>query len=263
MNVIYEPKGRAKEYCDLALNLYEGCAHGCSYCFNPSILHKTREQFAQVKPRNGIIEALQKQLIKEGEKFKGREVFLCFTCDPYPMIENDYCITTEAIKLLHANSIIVRILTKAGKRSEKDFDLLSKKPLFSRYGTTLTFLPAGLGVGDYGEGRRYEPYTASPTDRISMLRIAHGRGIPTWVSLEPVIEPVQSLELISLTHWFVDEYKIGKINHNKELEQKIDRDYGWRRFTQEAIELLEKYGKRYYIKESLREYLKGKTNAKI
>lgn len=248
MQVIYEPTGRAKEYCDLALNLYVGCSHRCTYCYVPAILHKTREQFAQVKPRKGIIEALEKQLVREGEKFKGREVFLCFTCDPYPKIENDCCITTEAIEMLHANSTTVRILTKAGKRSEKDFDLLEARPELSRYGTTLVF------VG-FKESGIYEPDAPSSFERMITLRKAHEQGIRTWVSLEPVINPKQTLDLIHLTHDYVDEYKIGKLNHNKELEQKIDREYGWRRFTQEAIELLEKYGKKYYIKDSLREFL--------
>lgn len=248
MRAIYEPQGKAKEYCDLALNLYEGCPHGCTYCYVPAILHKTRERFAQVKPRKGIIKALESQLEKEGEKFNGREVFLCFTCDPYPEIETDYCITTEVIKALHVNGTAVRILTKAGKRSEKDFDLLAQKPLLSRYGTTLVF------VG-FKESGVYEADAPSSFERIVALRDAYEREIPTWVSLEPVIDPAQSLELIHLTHEFTDEYKVGKLNHNRELEQKIDREYGWRRFTQESVGLLEKYGKKYYIKQDLRRYL--------
>jgi DNA repair photolyase len=27
--IIYEPRGKAKEYADLAANLYLGCDHGC------------------------------------------------------------------------------------------------------------------------------------------------------------------------------------------------------------------------------------------
>lgn len=33
MSLIYEPRGRAREYAALALNTYTGCSHGCQYCF--------------------------------------------------------------------------------------------------------------------------------------------------------------------------------------------------------------------------------------
>lgn len=45
MKPIYEPKGKAKEYGDYALNIYTGCPHRCFYCFAPNVLHKDREAF--------------------------------------------------------------------------------------------------------------------------------------------------------------------------------------------------------------------------
>ena len=33
MELIYEPKGKAKEYAGLAFDIYKGCTHGCLYCF--------------------------------------------------------------------------------------------------------------------------------------------------------------------------------------------------------------------------------------
>lgn len=79
---IYEPRGRAREYGELAVNIYTGCNHGCSYCYAPAVLHRGREKFAEVQPRPGIVEAVRRQL--EREKKTGRTIFLCFTCDPYP-----------------------------------------------------------------------------------------------------------------------------------------------------------------------------------
>ncbi len=32
MSIIYETKCRAREYCEMALNLYKECTHGCTYC---------------------------------------------------------------------------------------------------------------------------------------------------------------------------------------------------------------------------------------
>lgn len=43
--LIYRPKGRAGEYAKLALNVYRGCDHGCTYCYSPRILRRKREDF--------------------------------------------------------------------------------------------------------------------------------------------------------------------------------------------------------------------------
>lgn len=83
MKPIYEPKGKAKEYGDYALNIYTGCPHRCYYCFAPSVLHRDREKFhIDVRPRDGIVEATRAQLKKE--HIIRKTIHLCFTCDPYP-----------------------------------------------------------------------------------------------------------------------------------------------------------------------------------
>ena len=59
MKPIYEPKGAAREYGELALNIYTGCPHECFYCFAPGVLHRTKAAFhLNVEPRDGIVEAL-------------------------------------------------------------------------------------------------------------------------------------------------------------------------------------------------------------
>src|SRR3972149_6634508 len=45
MGVIYEPTGKAREYAELAVNLYSGCGHSCGYCYAPACLKKTRADF--------------------------------------------------------------------------------------------------------------------------------------------------------------------------------------------------------------------------
>ena len=110
MKPIYEPRGAAKEYGDLALNIYTGCPHRCFYCFAPSVLRRDREAFhANVQPRDGIIEATRRQL--EKEQITGKLIHLCFTCDPYPT-GYDTTPTREIIKLLKEHGNHVQILTK-------------------------------------------------------------------------------------------------------------------------------------------------------
>lgn len=69
MKPIYEPKGKAKEYGDYALNIYTGCPHRCFYCFAPNVLHKDREAFhTNVEPRADIIKATKWQLERRSGK---------------------------------------------------------------------------------------------------------------------------------------------------------------------------------------------------
>jgi DNA repair photolyase len=60
MRVIYLPKGRALEYAPLAVNLYNGCPHGCRYCYAPAMMHTTRKAWhVAAVPRKGILDALE------------------------------------------------------------------------------------------------------------------------------------------------------------------------------------------------------------
>ena len=241
-NCVYEPKGRAKEYAGLALNLFDSCPHGCIYCWAPTILHKDRAAFhGEVRARVSL-EDIEKSAVKfQGDK---RPVLLSFACDPYPpessfALNEDRLFTREAIEILHLHGLHVTILTKGGLRSTRDFDLLGPG---DAYATTLTF----LGMS---QSREWEPGAAWPLDRIRALQEAHRRGIPTWVSLEPVIDAVASLELIRETHKVVGHYKLGKLNYHP-LAKSID----WKRYFADASCLLGKLNKPYYVKADLAKY---------
>jgi hypothetical protein len=55
------------------------------------------------------------------------------------------------------------------------------------------------------------------------------------------------VQLIKDLHPFVDHFKVGKINHNKELEDSVD----WLKFRDDVTRLLQSIGVDYYIKNSL------------
>lgn len=259
MKAIYEPKGAAKEYGSLACNLYRGCGHGCTYCYAPSVLRMDRQEFYNnPQPREGIIEALKRDAKRIGDKYKDDalhfacfkenyrdlvephrpEVFLCFTCDPYQPINKEHQLTRQAIEILHDNEIAVNILTKG---TITDFDLLSKRPDLSKVGVTITG----------GNDSVYESHTEPEIFRFWNLEEAKKHGIKTWVSMEPVIDPEVCLAVLggSVTK-IADEFKIGKWNYDKRAN-----DIDWHKFVNEAIELLEKLGCKYHIKDSLKEYI--------
>jgi DNA repair photolyase len=243
MNVIYTPKGKALEYSDLALNLYRGCDHGCTYCYAPAAIRMNREEFSNnAKPRD-ILKKIEQDAAYLEKTGNDKSILMCFTCDPYQRIDEKYQITRSAIKILHAHNQKITILTKGGYRSERDFDLLAKNPDLSTYATTLTFTNES--------GRlKYEPFAAPTKERIEMLEKAHNLGIKTWVSCEPVIKPDQTLKLIVYSSEFVDLYKVGKANYIHESKE-ID----WYLFAKMVVDVLEGLNKDYIIKEDLKRYL--------
>jgi DNA repair photolyase len=181
-------------------------------------------------------------LDQELEQHKGETIFLCFTCDPYQPLDSSLGLTREIIERLQSRGVSVTILTKGGTRSARDLDLLARDGK-SRYGATLTFLNRENSLD-------WEPLAALPAQRIQALKEAHSRGITTWVSLEPVIDPEQSLELIRQTKDFVDEYKIGKWNHD-ERARAID----WKGYGEKAVAICRSYGKSFYVKKDLAAFL--------
>lgn len=222
MKPIYEPKGKAKEYGDYAINIYTGCPHECFYCFAPSVLRKAKDDFHKcVEPRKNIVEEVKKQI--EREKITGKLIHLCFTCDPYPC-GYDTTPTRGIIKAIKESGNNVQILTKGD--GSRDFDLLDE---WDWYGITL-------------DGTDCK---APLRERAGALFEANRRGIKTWVSFEPVTDEEKFFHDLHTVSGIVDKVKIGKLNYHT---SSID----WKSFGEKAEALCKSLGIDYYIKDGLR-----------
>lgn len=248
MIAIYEPKGAAREYAELAVNLYQGCPHRCSYCYAPSCLRKSREDFAtNIGPRPGILKAIERDADSMVFAEDHRVVTFSFTSDPYGRgrkPEDD--ITRQALQIMVERCISFDVLTKGGSLAERDFDLLKRGGSF---GTSIVWNHDPIGF-------EWEPYAASVYERLTTMARAHKAGIWTWLSVEPVINPDEALGLLRyfLLYPDCDEFRIGKLNHAKDLEAKVD----WQEFTTDCYDLLLETGKRFMFKSSLHPYLQGR-----
>jgi len=252
--LIYEPRGRAREYAALACNVYRGCDHGCEYCYAPSATRRQRQAFRASKCRANFLPKLEREAAKYQAAGVTGKVLLSFTTDPYQHLDAKERVTRRAIEILHAHGLNVQILTKGGSRALRDLDLLGPDDAFA---TTLTLL-------DDAESLKWEPGAALPGDRIATIQAFHSAGVPTWVSLEPVLDPSAALDIIRKTHGFVDLFKVGKLNYHPHA-----RTIDWGRFAREAIELLMSYdftecrrpdqagAGNFYIKDDLRAYLEN------
>ena len=239
MKIIYEPKGRALEYSFLALNPWgkSWCSHDCSYCFVPGTFRMSRERW-RAQPFAPCKDLLKKLRLDCAElRGTDKRVLCCFAGDLYSPEANATGLPRLILETFREFDVPFQVLTKGGTWAVYDFDLYGPNDAFA---TTMTFT-------NNNDSHKAEPGAATPNDRIKAMKTAHDRGIETWVSLEPVIHPADALYWIERLSEYVDLFKIGKLNHDPAREKEIH----WHGFGVDAIELCEKYGKKYYVKDDL------------
>jgi DNA repair photolyase len=235
MDIIYEPTGKAKEYAGLACNLYNGCTHGCKYCYAKRYTHEDYNKAAD--PKKDALLRLQKAVEKLDANCP--EILLSFQGDVYQPAENDLRLTRQALQVLRERNLPFTVLTKGGTRAVRDFDIIEGYTK-ARFGTTLIFI-------EQIDSDYWEPFAASIENRIKALKEARLQGIPTWISLEPVIDPDQAIRIVEMLHPIVDHWKVGKLNYHKEIEDKVD----WIGFREKITALLNDIGASFYLKKSL------------
>jgi len=236
LTLIYEPRGAALEYAQLAANLWTGCSHGCSYCYGPAAIHQSREEYGRPKLKKDALRRLEGDLAELQRQGNKEPVLLMFAGDLYSPPGGDFSLSRQVLQTFRKHGSPFTVLSKSGLPATKDFDLYGPN---DSYGTTLTFL-------DPAKSREWEPGAATPHDRLESLRIAHERGIKTWASCEPVIEPAETLAVIEAAAPYTDFFAVGKWNHDARANS-ID----WLRFKDDVVKLLEKLGKPYKLKDDL------------
>lgn len=239
MSAIYTPKGKAREYSPLALNVYLGCSHNCKYCYANAMAKRNGNSnyFCNPSPRLNVLPLLDKELKKAPKE----QILLSFIGDAYCETQDNNALTRNVLeKLLEAHSPVA-ILTKGGKRCLKDIDIFKQFGEHIQIGATLTF-------DNEKDSLEWESGAAIPDERLEALKVLHENGIKTFASFEPVIVPEQSINLIKSSLDFVDIYKIGKLNNY----QGLDKTINWTSFLEEVVEILRGAGKQFYIKHDLR-----------
>lgn len=245
MPAIYEPQGAAREYSPLALNYVRGCDHGCVYCYVPLMMKRFDAGYVHSNVYMKEEDKLKKEILSSCKKHKDSEkqVFLSFTTDPYSHFNNETKFTRWVLERLLEYNIPVSILSKGGKNVLQDLDVIKRFGKNAQVGGSLTFT-------NDKDSLKWEKNGALPKERFETLRILHNEGVRTWASMEPVIYPEQSLEIMELTSSYVDAYKIGKLNHFKKHQDKFD----WEKFLCDSVAIMRKHNKPFYIKKDLLEF---------
>ena len=236
MTAIYEPRGMAREYAALACNLYRGCTHGCRYCYAPAATRTKRSVFvAGGALRDGVLQQLQRDAPRYTEPARSTPALLCLTSDPSQPNEDGH--TRQALEIMANAGTRFQVLTKGGVRALRDLDIIAATD--GLFGTTLLFT-------DETARQDWEPGAASIASRVEALRAFHDSGIRTWVSIEPVIEPRQAVDIV---HWldpWVDEWRLGKLNHHPRAAT-----IAWRAYAADLWAALADTTTDYMVKKAL------------
>ncbi|PTQ10217.1 radical SAM protein [Sphingomonas oleivorans] len=177
---------------DRSINAYRGCEHGCIYCFarpthafhdlSPGLDFETR-LFA--KPDAPAL--LRAELGKRG--YVARPIAMGTNTDPYQPIEADWRITRDCIAILAETRHPLTITTKSN-RILRDLDLLAEMA-----GHSLVAAAISIPTIDPAIARTLEPRAPHPARRLAAIRALSEAGIPTYVSVSPVIPAITDHEL--------------------------------------------------------------------
>ncbi|HTN13842.1 MAG TPA: PA0069 family radical SAM protein [Sphingomonadaceae bacterium] len=177
---------------DRSINAYRGCEHGCAYCYarpshayldlSPGLDFETK-LFA--KPDAARL--LRETLARKG--YKVQPIAMGTNTDPYQPIEARYRITRQVLEVCLETGHPALITTKSD-RVLHDLDILAemaRKHLIS-ISISVTSLDARLSS-------TLEPRAASPEKRLAALARLSGAGVPTHVSIAPVIPAITDGEI--------------------------------------------------------------------
>jgi DNA repair photolyase len=177
---------------DRSINPYRGCEHGCIYCFarpthsflglSPGLDFETK---LTAKPDAARV--LRAELSRPG--YRPEVMAMGTNTDPYQPLEKKFAITREILGVLRDFNHPVSILTK-GATIERDADILGDMAAagLAAAGLTVTTLDRRLS-------RTLEPRAAAPERRLATLRRLAEAGIPTRVSVAPIIPGLNDHEI--------------------------------------------------------------------
>jgi len=199
MKAIYQPKGKAQEYNQWAVNFFNGCSGKCTYCYNrkgrsAKLLGKDEPTIKKsLIDEKTAINTFEKEVQKYLPHLQEHGLFFNFVSDPF--LHETIRLTNAALVCLNGNGITGILLTKQAGWIDR-LDAIS--------------IASDHAVGFTLTGHdELEPGCSTNAERIQAMKSLHQIGALTWASIEPVIDFKSSLEMIDKTSSFCKHYKIG------------------------------------------------------
>lgn len=214
--IIYQPKGKAKEYSPWAANFYNGCSNKCDYCYNrhcqaKALLGKDDPTLKKaLKDEDDAADVFYKELLLYKDRIiaDGKGLFFNFVSDP--MLHETRYVNMVAIVTAIYHGVPCVVLTKCADwytmftESVKEIGVYWKSKQMVKFGFTLT----GCDELEHGNSNN--------ANRLWLMHLLHDEGYKTWASIEPVIDCDRSLEMVCKAAPFCDEFKVGLLSGKKD-----------------------------------------------
>lgn len=180
---------------EYSLNPYQGCEHGCSYCF----ARPTHEYWGfsagvdferKIMVKKNAPELLEKFFKKRG--YVPKTIVMSGNTDPYQPVERQLEITRTLLKIFLDYRHPVSFITK-NALILRDLDLLV--PLAEK-----NLVSVSMSIPTINEDLRrvMEPRTSSVKNKLKAVEILSQNGIPVNVMAAPIIPGLNSEEGLNL-----------------------------------------------------------------
>lgn len=236
---IYRPKGKALEYAEYACNFYVGCSNECAYCYlkkgiGKATLGGNKPTLKKCfKDEADALEVFKKELKENLSEMQKHGIFFTFTSDP--MLDETIKLTWEAACFAIENDVPVKMLTKCVGNWVNQL-CTEMHPSWKK------FIAIGFTLTGHDE---LEPNASTNAERIQAMKDLHHYGFKTFASIEPVIDTIDSFQVICDTNGFCDLYKIGLLSGKKYNRNELQL------FVEGVISQVEFYGAKIYFKDSI------------
>lgn len=164
------------------INVTQGCALGCTYCYIQGYAHYPG-------PDRVILFDNTAELVEEELSRKRRpptRVYFSPSSDAFQYLPEVQEVTAATMEVLLNAGVEVSFLTK-GFISERFLHLFAKAP-------ALVFAQIGIATLDTGIWRLFEPRTAPPQRRIEYTRALHNMEVATTARLDPLLPDVSDTD---------------------------------------------------------------------
>lgn len=180
---------------DFSVNPYQGCEHGCSYCYaRPT--HEYWGYGAGLEFESVIlVKKNAPNLLREAfnkKSWKGGSLMISGNTDCYQPAERKFKITRQLLEVCAEYNNPVGLITK-NNLILRDLDILSK--MAER---NLVNVNISLNTLDESFRRKLEPRTASVEGRLRAIEELSKAGIPVNVLMAPLIPGINGHEVLPL-----------------------------------------------------------------